>query len=85
LEIHGDPLPAWPEEYWPVHQNGNEIGHITAAVYSPGLEKNIGYSLLPKAHATLGNQVAIETPWGRAEATVVRKPFVDPKKDIPKT
>jgi aminomethyltransferase len=84
VEIQGDPLPAWPEEFWPVHQNGDEIGHMTAAVYSPGLERNIGYALLPIEHTRLGTGLEIDTPWGIAEATVVRKPFVDPKKDIPK-
>jgi aminomethyltransferase len=85
VEIQGEPLPAWPEEYWPVHQNGSEIGHITAAVYSPGLEKNIGYALLPIEHSRLGTALTISAPWGEADAAVVRKPFVDPKKDIPKT
>lgn len=85
VEIHGDPIPAWPEEFWTVYQSGSEIGHMTAAVYSPGLERNIGYALLPIQHARLGTNLHIDTPWGKAEATVVRKPFVDPKKDIPKS
>jgi aminomethyltransferase len=84
VEIQGDPLPAWPEEFWPVHSNGDEIGHMTAAVYSPGLERNIGYALLPIEHTRLGTSLEIDTPWGIAEATVVRKPFVDPNKNIPK-
>lgn len=85
IELHGDPLPAWPEEFWPVYHNGDEIGHMTAAVYSPGLERNIGYALLPIEQARRGTDLTIDTPWGMTEATVVRKPFVDPKKDIPKS
>jgi glycine cleavage system aminomethyltransferase T len=85
VEIHGDPIPGWPEEFWPVHHEGGEIGHMTAAVYSPGLEKNIGYALLPVEQARRGTSLKIDTPWGMVPATVVRKPFVDPKKDLPKS
>ncbi len=85
VEIHGDPLQGWPEEYWPVYLNGNRIGHLTVAAYSPGLEKNIGYALVPIEHAGLGTGLTIETPFGVLDASVVRKPFVDPKKEIPKS
>jgi aminomethyltransferase len=85
VEIEGDPIPGWPEEFWPVCRSNDKIGHLTAAVFSPALEKNIGYALLPIEHAALGTCLEIDTPWGLAEAKVVRKPFVDPKKDIPKT
>jgi aminomethyltransferase len=85
VEIHGDPLGGWPEEYWPVHQDGAVIGELRAAVYSPGLHKNIGYAMLPLAQTALGTRLQVETPWGMADATVVPKPFVDPKKDIPKS
>jgi aminomethyltransferase len=85
VEIHGEPLGGWPESYWPIQQNGAEIGELRAAVYSPGLEKNIGYAMLPIAQTTLGTKLKVETPWGLAEATVVPKPFIDPKKDIPKS
>ncbi len=85
VEIHGGKLAAWPEEYWPVYKNGNRIGHVTAAVYSPGLEKNIGYAMVPVEHASLGTTLTIGAPWGKPTATVVRKPFVDPKKEIPKS
>jgi aminomethyltransferase len=84
VEIHGDRLPGWPEEFWPVYEKGEEIGHMTAAVYSPGLKKNIGYALLSIEHARWGTALEIDTPWGTADATVVRKPFVDHKKEIPK-
>jgi aminomethyltransferase len=85
IKLEDEPLQGWPEEYWPVYANGNEIGHVTAAVYSPGLEKNIGYALVPIEHADLGTALKVETPWGQLPATVVRKPFVDPKKNIPKS
>jgi aminomethyltransferase len=85
VELQGDPLAGWPEEYWPVHQNGQRVGHLTAAVYSPRLKKNIGYALLPIELTDLGTNLVVETPWGKKEAAVVPKPFVDPQKDIPKS
>lgn len=90
VELHGEPLPGWPEEFWPVYEhssseNGSQVGHMTAAVHSPGLERNIGYANVPVELAGLGTVLNVDTPWGRRQATVVRKPFVDPKKDIPKS
>ncbi len=78
--IHRGPLQGWPEEYWPGYMNGNRIGHVTAAVYSPGLEMNIGCALVPIEHAGLETGLTLETPFGTVDAGVVRKPLVDPKK-----
>jgi hypothetical protein len=36
-------------------------------------------------HAKFGTRITVATPLGDRDATVVRKPFVDPKKDIPKS
>ncbi len=69
---------------WPVHHDGDAIGFVTSAVYSPRLEKNIGYAMVPAAQAGLGTRLTVVTPLGEAAATVVEKPFVDPRKAIPK-
>ena len=84
LEIHGPKIGSWLEEYWPVRADGMAAGRLTALTYSPRLEKNIGYALVPTKSAKLGTQLRIDTPSGERRATVVRKPFVDPKKEIPK-
>jgi aminomethyltransferase len=70
---------------WPVRRGSDTIGFVTSAIYSPRLKKNIGYALVPAQHAALGTQFVVETPTGGAPATVVRKPFVDPEKEIPKS
>ena len=70
---------------WPVGQNGSTVGMVTSAAYSPRLEKNIGYAMVPVAHAADGTELTVETPGGTAAATVVPKPFVDPKKEKPKS
>ena len=70
---------------WPVHADGEMVGYITSAVYSPRMEKNIGYAMVPIEHAEKGTKLSATVPDGDVEITVVQKPFVDPKKDIPKS
>src|SRR5439155_1414721 len=60
-------------------------GQVTSLTYSPRLEKNIGYALLGIDHAKIGTRLRVSTSKGTRAATVVKKPFVDPKKDIPKS
>ncbi|MGH8633852.1 MAG: glycine cleavage T C-terminal barrel domain-containing protein, partial [Burkholderiales bacterium] len=71
---------------WAVAANGAGAGQVTSAVYSPRLNKNIGYAMMPVAHATLGMAVTVIIPGlGARKATVVSRPFVDPGKEIPKS
>ena len=71
---------------WPVTANGGTMGQVTSAVHSPRLKKNIGYAMVPAAHAVQGGVLGVEIPGaGVRRATVVPRPFVDPKKDIPKS
>lgn len=84
IEIDGDPLDLNMTR-WPARVIGTGVGHVTSAVYSPRLEKNIGYVMLPVEHAELGAEVTITVPDGERRATVVPKPFVDPQKEIPKS
>ncbi len=58
---------------------------VTSAIHSPRLKRNIGYAMLPTADGKLGTLLTVATPWGEREATVVPRPFVDPKKEIPKS
>jgi aminomethyltransferase len=67
-------------------RSGNEVvGQVTSAVYSPRLKKNIGYAMVPVAHAALGTKLMVNTPDGQRTATVVGMPFIDPKKTIAKS
>lgn len=70
---------------WTVCANGDAIGEITSAVYSPRLEKNIGFAMVPLEYSELGTQLVGEVPTGEQPVTVVQKPFVDPTKEIPKS
>ncbi len=85
IEIHGPQIHAWATEFWDVKKDGKNVGHLTALTYSPRLQKNIAYAWVPIRLAKLGTTLTVATSAGKREATVVKKPFVDPKKDIPKS
>jgi aminomethyltransferase len=70
---------------WPVSAGGETVGRVTSAVYSPRLEKNIGYAMLPVALSSLGTLLQVSILGvGERRATVVPRPFIDPGKEIPK-
>src|SRR6266511_2289062 len=83
VEIDGDRFPALNFVKWPVTVRGERVGKVTSAVYSPRLERNIGYAWVPVQLSELGTQLDLETEWGRRSATVVPMPFWDPEKQIP--
>jgi aminomethyltransferase len=70
---------------WAVAANGSRTGRVTSALYSPRLKRNIGYAMMPIAYSALGTALTVTIPGiGTRKAKVVPRPFVDPKKDIPK-
>jgi len=84
IELEGDELRAEMSEFWPVHSEGSVVGHMTDAVWSPGLERNIGYVWVPIELSSPGNRLDVEAEdgvWlvGRTASV----PFVDPKKERP--
>jgi len=83
LELEGDPFPELNNLKWPVVDAGERIGAVTSAIYSPRLERNIGFAWLPVERSTLGERVTVETEWGPRHGVVVEMPFVDPSKQIP--
>ncbi|MGD0362798.1 MAG: glycine cleavage T C-terminal barrel domain-containing protein [Bryobacteraceae bacterium] len=83
IEIGGSPI-EFNMTRWPVRKGGETVGQVTSAIYSPRLKENIGFAMLPVAHAALGTKLDVETPGGSAPAVVVPMPFVDPGKMIPK-
>ena len=84
VEIAGERLDMNSTK-WPVRSGGREVGTVTSAIYSPRLEKNIGFAWVPMELSELGSTVSVETPDGERNATVVEMPFVDPGKQIPKS
>jgi glycine cleavage system aminomethyltransferase T len=84
IEIGGDRL-GFNSTKMTARSDGREVGRVTSALYSPRLERNIGYCWVPSDLSTHGTALTVETPAGDAEATVVPIPFVDPSKEIPKS
>ena len=83
IELSGDPMAAELVEYWPVMHGGSVVGHVTDAIHSPRLERNIGYAWVPIELATAGTEVQARSPQGDLRARVAGLPFIDPKKSIP--
>jgi aminomethyltransferase len=85
VEVDGDPLVPEATQFWPVVDDGSEIGHTTAAVYSPRLERNIGYAWVPIERATPGTELTLRTEFGDTRtARTASIPFIDPSKEIPR-
>ena len=88
VEIGGEKLGSYIDgtmiDFFPVHRNGDRVGDVTSACYSPRLDKNIGYAMVPIELAEIGTELEVETPAERTSAVVVQRPFMDPKKEIPK-
>lgn len=82
LVIDGPALAGPNARFWALNIHGENIGKVTSAVYSPRLEKNIALAMVGADFATLGARFEVDTPYGTLMATVVEKPFFDPKKKI---
>ncbi len=88
VEIAGPGLGSYNDgamiDYFTVFAGGNEVGRVTSACYSPRLEKNIGFAMVPIEHAEFGTELEVDAPTGRQQAVVVRRPFIDAEKETPK-
>ena len=85
LELDGEPFAGPNTEFWPVQVSGQRAGQVTSAIYSPRLETNIALAMLAVEHSALDTSVEVETEFGPRQARVVRKPFYDPGKQLPKS
>ena len=70
-------------DFWPASSNGKPVGRVTKVIWSPRLEKNIGYVWVPIELADAGNELEVTSPDGILEGKTAAIPFVDPKKKIP--
>ncbi|RIA47639.1 glycine cleavage T C-terminal barrel domain-containing protein [Dichotomicrobium thermohalophilum] len=82
LRISGEPLRRPNTTFWPVSKDGSTIGKVTSAVYSPRLQQNIALAMVAVAYAHIGAGVEVSMPDGAVQATVVERPFFDPKKKL---
>ena len=82
LVLDGPPMVGSNAENWPVHGAG-PVGYVTSAVYSPRLEQNIALAIVDAGSAAEGTRLTVIAEQGlERPATVVPKPFFDPKKRL---
>jgi len=82
LQIEGAPQKGTNTTFWDIRKNGNTVGKVTSAVYSPRLEQNIALAIVSAELAEIGNVVGVSMPSGSVQASIVETPFFDPKKKI---
>jgi aminomethyltransferase len=84
IEVAGDPLPFELSEKRPALHRGEPVGTVTDLIWSPRLERNIGYVWLPIELSGAGTELEIEAPdgelWAARSAAI---PFLDAKKQVP--
>jgi len=68
--------------FWTIIKNGEKVGKVTSAVYSPRLEKNIALAMISTDYTDIETVVEVEISEKTVTAMVVEKPFYDPKKNI---
>jgi glycine cleavage system aminomethyltransferase T len=80
LIISGPAMTGPNSNFWAVEKDGQVVGKITSAVYSPRLQQNIALAMVDANFAALGTEYLVVKADGNETATVVQKPFFDPKK-----
>ena len=82
VELGGAQLGAYSDgsmpDFFPVAKDGVRIGKVTSACFSPRLEKNIGYAMVPVEHSELGTHLVVERPDETVNAVVVDRVFFKP-------
>ncbi len=82
LEIEEAPLTGPNSSFWPVFCGENNIGKVTSAIHSPRLDRNIALAMVDTEFAEIGTKLEVRKPGARVVATVVEKPFYDPRKKL---
>ena len=82
LVLDGEPMARPNTSFWPIALGDDVVGKVTSAVYSPRLDQNIALAMVAVQAAELGTEVTVTTASGPTHATVVERPFFDPKKSL---
>ena len=75
-------IPGCPDVA-PAYRDGEEIGQVTVLVWSPRMQRNIGYVWVPIELAAPGNALEVTTLDGTAPGKTAAVPFFDPRKSVP--
>ena len=82
LILDCDPLQGPNTAFWTVFHEGEAVGKVTSAVYSPRLQKNIALAMVSVECAGLGTELSVARHSGEMTARVAERPFYDPRKSI---
>jgi aminomethyltransferase len=83
IELEGEDFGIDPADFWPVFHDGREVGRVTDAVWSPRLQRNIGYVWVPTELSEPGTRLDVASEHGPLVGTTAAIPFVDPAKEVP--
>jgi len=84
IEFPGAALPFELAEKRPALYRGDAVGTVTDLIWSPRLDKNIGFVWLPIELSAPGTPLEIVAPDGELwQATSAAIPFLDPRKQVP--
>ena len=82
VEIDGSPL-GGNDRFWDVRSEGKVVGHVTRCIWSPRLERNIGFVNVLIAFAEEGTHLVIDALDGVRDAAVVPFPWFHSETKIP--
>ena len=74
IEIDGDPIEG-NDAPWSLNNDGAKVGHVSRCVFSPRLEKNIGWANVPAEMSEVGTTLTLLAPTGDRTVTVCETPW----------
>jgi aminomethyltransferase len=77
-----EPLTGPNTTFWEITKDNEVVGKITSAVYSPRLKQNIALAMVTINNSEIGTVLDVKINDKIIKATVVEKPFYDPKKKL---
>jgi len=80
--LNCDPLTGPNTTFWEITKDKKIVGKITSAVYSPRLKQNIALAMVSINNSEIGTVLEVKMNDKIIKATVVEKPFYDPKKKL---
>jgi glycine cleavage system aminomethyltransferase T len=82
VEISGEPI-SHNEAFWHILEGGERTGHVSRCVWSPRLEKNIGWANVRAQATAPGTPLTVTCADGPRDAIVVDAPWFESEKIIP--
>jgi len=82
LILQGEPLTGPNTRFWSLYSEGENIGKVTSAIYSPRLKRNIALAIVDIEFTDIGTSLQVDQVAGITNASVVEYPFYDPKKQL---